>query len=130
MSNQKALVVEDSPIPQKIVKLELIKMQYDVDTTNTGGEAIQLACDNKYDVILMDIGLDDMTGCDATEQIRQSGMNTSTLIIALTAHNDDDTRASCAAVGMDAFMAKPFTKEKFQEVLKNLGKSKKPQPGR
>jgi CheY-like chemotaxis protein len=124
MNKLKILVVEDSRIAQKMVLFVLTKMQYQVDVADTGNAAINLAQKNKYDIILMDVGLDDMTGCAASENIRRSGMSVSAWIIALTAHNDVDTRKSCMEAGMDGFVIKPFTKEKFQTVLKELKKPK------
>ena len=121
MNELNILLVEDSRIARKMAQFVLLKMHDIVDTANTGAEAVQLSLGKKYDVILMDIGLDDISGYEASMRIRKNSMNEATPIVALTAHQDINTQESCIKAGMTEFMIKPFTREKFEEVLKNLG---------
>lgn len=117
MSNLTILLVEDTRIARKMAQFILNNMLHTVDTACSGLEAIQLASQKKYDLILMDVGLGDMSGCDASQRIKENTTNKNTPIIALTAHEDEATKAACTLAGITGFMVKPFTKEKFEQIV-------------
>ena len=78
------LIVEDDPICQKInsslCQLAGLKTQI----ASSGSEAIELTNSTRFDLILMDIGLPDMSGTEVAQQVKQSHPNTP--IVAVTAH--------------------------------------------
>ena len=111
----KILLVEDTVQLQRINKHLLESMQCDVDLANTGQEAISLVSED-YDVVLLDIGLPDISGIDVCQQLRQSDAAYKNIpIIAVTA--DDEAKETCLAVGMNDFCLKPLTKEIVQYIL-------------
>jgi CheY-like chemotaxis protein len=111
----KVLLVEDENIPQMIANYMLRECNCEVDVTKTGQEALEKSLSNNYKIIFMDVGLSDLTGFDVAKKIRENGNNV--MIIALTAHCDEDTKKQCLSAGMNSFLIKPLTFEKIQEIL-------------
>jgi CheY-like chemotaxis protein/HPt (histidine-containing phosphotransfer) domain-containing protein/anti-sigma regulatory factor (Ser/Thr protein kinase) len=112
----KILVVEDDEIAQISARSVFEgKLATDFTLAKTGKEAVEMASKNKYDLIFMDIGLPDISGTDATLQIRE--MNKEVPIIALTAHDNAKTRELCQRVGMNDYLTKPLDMPKAQAML-------------
>ena len=115
----KILLVENQKIAQKIALFHLSELGYHVDTAETGGHALKLINQKKYDLIFMDLGLDDIDGITVTETIRKAEKNNHRVpIIALTAHDAPNIRISCFEAGIDDFISKPFLPENSLPVLK------------
>lgn len=115
----KVLLVEDLKIAQKVATLRLNEQGCDVDIAESGAQAIEFFGKNQYDLIFMDLGLDDMNGLMVVETIRKMEDESHHVpIIALTAHDAPDIREKCLHVGIDDFFAKPLTSEKIQQILK------------
>ncbi len=117
------LVVEDNKINQVITKKMLTKKEITCDIANNGNEAIDLAKNNTYDAILMDIHMPGISGEEATRQIRKFDQRIP--IIALTAISLDDSLDSFYEAGCDDVVTKPFKPEVFyQKIGKNIFKRK------
>lgn len=113
------LLVEDNDIAQMMI-VELFKnFDSDVDVAETGMKGVSEFAKNTYDFVLMDIGLPDIDGCEATKLIRATEKGKSVPVIAVTAHAVDQVQAQCDAVGMNEIIAKPLLREKAQELLKH-----------
>ena len=92
----------------------------DVDIVSNGREALHRVSSNEYDLVFMDCQMPVMDGYTATELIRdqesQSGLRR-TSIVALTAGTTREDRERCVAVGMDDYIAKPFSISDISDVL-------------
>lgn len=102
------LLVEDTPANQKLVTHVLRKKGHVVDVAQNGFEAIEMATQRNYDVILMDLQMPQIDGFQATAAIRALPGRQRTPIIALTAHAMPGDRERCLAAGMDDYLAKPL----------------------
>ena len=91
--------------------LEETTCQYKI--VATGEEAIAIA--DKYDLILMDIGLPGISGIEAAAEIRKMGI--AAPIIALTAHGADEQK--CFDAGMNGLINKPLVADKLEALLKD-----------
>ena len=117
------LVVEDNKINQVITKKMLTKKEITCDIANNGNEAIDMAKNNTYDAILMDIHMPGISGEEATRQIRK--FDTVIPIIALTAISLDDSLDSFYDAGCNDVVTKPFKPEVFyQKIGENIFRSK------
>jgi len=113
------LIVEDNKINQVITKKMLTKKEITSDIANHGGEAIEMARENVYDAILMDIHMPGIGGEEATIEIRK--FDSVTPIIALTAISLDDSLESFYAAGCNDVVTKPFKPEVFyQKIGENI----------
>ncbi len=109
------LVAEDNVANQALIKLLLKKNNLQVTVANDGREAIDLACEADYDLILMDLQMPEMNGYDATRMLRSRGL--ATPIVALTAFAMADDREKALEAGCDDYLAKPINSEKLDEVV-------------
>lgn len=118
----RVLIVEDTPIAQVVVKVQMTKQGCEVELAENGHVALEKAMSNRYDVILMDIGLGEgPDGFEVTRQIRaQSGPNQKTPIIAVTSHGGDDYIEKAKSVGMEEYLNKPFTPDDAKKIVDYL----------
>ena len=112
------LIVEDNVINQKILKSLLQQVGCQVDIADCARTAFQKMTKN-YDMVFMDIGLPDMDGFEAAQQIRrQEPPNKRIPIIAITAHVLAHERQRCFDVGIDEVVAKPIMQDDLIAILK------------
>lgn len=114
------LLAEDNAINQELA-LELLRLNgCTVDIAQNGREAIDCYNLKKYDLILMDCRMPDVTGYDASLAIREIETKTNaarTPIIALTANAMDGDREKCIQAGMDDYMSKPVKQATFHAMV-------------
>lgn len=114
----RVLVVEDSAVNQLVAVAMLRKLGYRVDVAANGLEALDALERTIYAAVLMDCMMPEMDGYEATASIRRRpGAGGSTPIIAVTANVTEGQRERCLAVGMDDYIAKPFTIDEVGAVL-------------
>ncbi len=125
------LVAEDGVINRRVVTELLRKNGHDVVEAVNGREALATASHRLYDVILMDLHMPEMNGCEATLAIRAlpDPALASVPVIALTADIMPEEQAHCREVGMNGFIAKPFNPQKLEaELARIAGGTKKQIP--
>jgi two-component system aerobic respiration control sensor histidine kinase ArcB len=113
------LLVEDIELNVMVAKALLEKLGQHVDVAMTGNEAINMARDKQYDLILLDIQLPDMNGFEVANVLHEESLVEQTSIVALTA-NVIKTRQEYLDNGMDDVIAKPVKKSRIIEVFNNL----------
>ncbi len=102
----KVLVAEDTPTNQLLIRLLLEKLGIDVTIAENGKEAVEIASDESFDLIFMDMHMPEMSGYEATEVLRQKGLLTP--IVALTASAMKGDAEKCMAAGCSAYLCKPI----------------------
>ncbi|MFC3151742.1 ATP-binding protein [Litoribrevibacter euphylliae] len=114
-----ALLAEDNPVNQKVAVAMLKKIGIAVDVAENGFKAVQKCRQKEYDIIFMDIQMPVLDGYQATQQIRNnSSLNNETPIVALSANALAEANEKAIAVGMNAYLSKPFKKSELEEVVK------------
>ncbi len=112
------LLVEDDRIVQKVHRMMLERLGYQVDLAEDGQKALEKTSTN-YDAIFMDVGLPGMSGLEVTSEIRKrEGNNKRIPIIAMTAYVYEEDRNNCLAAGMDDIATKPISFPELQKILK------------
>ncbi len=116
--NARILLVEDEAINRMYGRSLLQKYGYAVDEAPDGNSALLLTEKNRYDLILMDIGLPDTNGIEVTKTIRTgNSVNARTPILAVSAHDLDADRRLCAEVGMNGFAGKPIRERELFSMI-------------
>jgi len=110
LNGLEVLVVEDNLVNQKIVSKYLAKWEASYDIAENGRVAVDKALKKKYDLILMDLHMPEMSGYEATEKIRaeKDKYYQELPIIALTASVFLEDREKIFNYGMSGFITKPF----------------------
>jgi signal transduction histidine kinase/CheY-like chemotaxis protein len=121
LKNKKILIVDDEPFNRKLLRTILAQWGGKIEEAHDGENALYLVANHTYDLILMDIRMPGITGIEVSRKIRENGNKT--IIIALTASNDEEKQKQCIEAGMNAFLSKPFTENKLFEVISNTIKS-------
>ena len=115
LTNKKILLVEDNKINQMVSKKMLKNKGILCEIIDNGEEAVEIARNNKFDMILMDIHLPGINGTVATQLIRE--FDKTTPIIALTAISLNENREMLLSYGMNDVITKPFIPEDFYEGI-------------
>jgi CheY-like chemotaxis protein len=114
------LIVEDNAANQNLIMTILQMLRYQVEIASNGKEAIEAWSRTNYDIILMDGQMPVMDGFEATRIIREREIAESrprTTIIALTGQAIKGDREQFLAIGMDDYLAKPFTLVQIRAML-------------
>ena len=116
LTGKKLLVVEDDEM-NYIYLSQIFKMIHgDITRAKLGREALELARDNHFDLILMDIQLPDITGNDVTKKIRE--FNTTVPVIAQTASRSPEETDFSLECGCTDVLVKPFTLNDLSRMIK------------
>ena len=102
---QRILVVDDEKVIVKGIRFSLEQDGMEVDCAYDGEAALNLAKQNKYDMILLDVMLPKMTGFEVCQQIREFS---NVPIVMLTAKGDDMDKILGLDYGADDYITKPF----------------------
>lgn len=113
-----ALIVEDNPVNQMVLKASLTKLGLRTLLASNGNEAITQLLAHPVDIILMDCQMPVLDGFEATRAIRQLANDKSQVpIIAITANAMSKDRERCVEAGMNDYMSKPVNMHELKEKL-------------
>lgn len=115
------LMIEDNLIAQNVERALLTALNCHVDVADTGDKALQLFNPGKYDLVLMDIGLEDTSGYVVAKQLRSKEKDTEhhVPIIALTGYEADVVKYDCEQYFMEGAITKPLTSEQAEQIIKH-----------
>ncbi|MBI5767571.1 MAG: response regulator [Verrucomicrobia bacterium] len=117
----RALAIEDEDYNRIVLGSILARMNYTVDWATTGAEALKLAQENGYDIILTDYRLPDTNGVELTGRILGLCPEPKPAVFAVTAYSTKERRDECLNAGMSGFISKPITLEKLRTTLAGWG---------
>jgi len=116
----RVLVVEDNVVNQKVALRLLERLGLRADVAANGREAIQMLELLPYDLVFMDCQMPEMTGYEATAEIRRrQGSGRRVPIVAMTAEATVVCRDQCIQAGMDGYIAKPVKLEDIADALRD-----------
>jgi signal transduction histidine kinase len=114
----RVLLVEDNVENQALAVLLLRHLGCEVDFALDGRQALSQLQEHKYDLVFMDCHMPNLNGYDATREIRKLERDGEHMtIIALSASVLPEERQKCLDVGMDDYVAKPFSRHDLEHVL-------------
>ena len=123
LQQAKVLLVEDNLIAQQVAEHLLTAEVSKVDIASSGEEAVKKFKSGNYNLILMDIGLPDISGYQVTENIRnyeRENKKKRSFIIALTAHVRKKDLVQCKEAGMDEALFKPLNIQDLKNLLSKI----------
>jgi PAS domain S-box-containing protein len=112
------LLVEDNQINQFVAKAILEEAGHQVDLAGNGVEGLDAVRARPYDLVLMDLAMEEMDGIEATRRIRNLDFDAVALpIVAMTANVMSQDRELCLEAGMNDFLSKPLEAQKLIDVV-------------
>lgn len=112
------LLAEDEEQLARVLKMAMTSSGYTVDAVDNGQKAVDLAKENAYDVIILDIMMPVKDGITALKEIRESGNQT--YVIMLTAMAEVNDRVNGLDSGADDYITKPFSLKELLARLRSL----------
>ena len=112
------LVVEDEPKVARFLERGLRQQSYAVDVAGDGDDALQLAGDHEYDLIVLDVMLPGQNGFDVLKELRAARQDTRVLM--LTARDGLADRVRGLDLGADDYLVKPFDLDEFLARVRAL----------
>jgi PAS domain S-box-containing protein len=112
----KVLIVDDEPRMCDSLKVLLSGQGYDTQTGQSGKEAMECLSKDRFDLVLLDIVMPDMTGHQLMDYI--SSQDQETVVILMTGHASVDSAVESLRRGAYDYLRKPFD---FEELLKRVG---------
>jgi CheY-like chemotaxis protein len=114
------LIVEDNEMNRDLLTRRLTKRGYSVMEAIDGDQGLQVANAENPDLILVDLGLPGMDGCELTRRLKASSTTRQIPVLALTAYARVEDRDRALAAGCDEFETKPIVLEALLKKIKNL----------
>jgi two-component system cell cycle response regulator DivK len=114
------LVVEDNPVNLELITEVLEQEGCQVLTTHSAEAGLRLAAAERPDLILMDLQLLDMTGYEATRQLKANPATAAIPVLALTAFAMEGDDLKAREAGCDAYLTKPLNLRVFRDTLRRL----------
>lgn len=111
----RVLVIDDEPQILRALRINLSVRGYEVTTAATGAEALRAAADHKPDVVILDLGLPDISGIEVLAGLR--GWLTVPVIV-LSARTDSSDKVEALDAGADDYVTKPFGMDEFLARLR------------
>lgn len=126
----KILLVDDSVDVQEMVR-NILKDIADIDVASSIAGTLKLMSESTYDLILMDVGLEDGDGFELTRKLHETDSGKDTPIIFLTGKGDIEAKTKGFDLGAEDYITKPFDREEFRlRVSHRLQKIKSAASGR
>ncbi|MFC0299401.1 response regulator transcription factor [Virgibacillus soli] len=102
----KILVVDDEERIRRLLKMYLEREEFIIEEAENGRDALEMALQNDYDLILLDLMMPEMDGVEVCEELRKEK---TTPVIMLTAKGEEANRVQGFEVGTDDYIVKPFS---------------------
>ena len=114
----KILVVDDTPVNLVVAKGMLKESKAQVDTSESGEEALELIAANRYDLIFLDHKMPGMDGVETLKQARETdGPSRLAKYIALTANSGTGLREEYISLGFNDYLPKPIKSDALKKIL-------------
>lgn len=115
MGQANILIVEDEKKISRVLQLELQYENYETEIADNGKDALKLIEENKFDLVLLDIMIPELSGLEVLRRVRRT--DKATPIILLTARDEVYDKVSGLDLGADDYVTKPF---QIEELLARI----------
>lgn len=118
------LVVDDEPFLRDAVAASLRFLGFEVTTAQTGAEALRLARDRPFDLVVLDVMLPDTDGFEVITRLRRDGCQVP--VIFLTAKDTQEDKVTGLTLGGDDYLTKPFGLEELAARIRTVLRRTRP----
>lgn len=114
----KILIAEDEVAMQKIIALYLTREGYEVKTVSNGQEAIEMLYEEKFDLVILDWMMPELSGLEVCQEIHRLGISVKILMLTAKSEIEDELRG--LGEGADDYIRKPFDPRVLMVRIKKL----------
>ena len=114
------LAVDDEPNIVRLIQVNLERMGYTVETANNGVQALEKIRANRPDLVVSDVMMPEMDGCELLSSIRRDPALETLPVIMLTAKTQDKDVLSGYSRGADMYLTKPFNPMELISFVKRI----------
>jgi DNA-binding response OmpR family regulator len=114
----RVLIVEDEAVILRLLEVNFRLAGFDVETATRGEEALAKASATPPDVAILDIMLPGLSGLEVCERLRAMAATAEVPVIVLSARTQDEDRERSYALGVVAYVTKPFEPAELVEVVR------------
>ena len=124
MDQGELLVVDDEPFLRDAVAASLRFLGFEVSTADTGADALRLAREQPFDLVVLDVMLPDTDGFEIVRRLRRDGSHVP--VIFLTARDTQADKVTGLTLGGDDYMTKPFGLEELAARIRSVLRRTRP----
>lgn len=125
MGKKKILVVDDEALLLEMMKVRLEANDYEVVTVSDSCQAVDKACQEGPDLIILDVAMPGMDGFEVLERLKKTQDTVATPVIMLSARADEASKIKASQLFDESYLIKPIEPSdliaKIEEVLKRRG---------
>lgn len=118
MPSNSVLIVDDTPVNLKLVRVLLSRQGFEVRTASTAEEALEMAPAFRPRLVLADIQLPGMDGLEMTRRLKAAPETRDTVVLALTAFAMKGDEEKAFAAGCDGYITKPIDTRTFPALIR------------
>lgn len=119
-TGKKILIVDDSPSIRQVVRLNLVKAGHEVTEAGNGSEALEILGNGTFDLIVSDLNMPKMDGLTFVSKLRDTTAGKFVPVIMLTTESTEERKMQGLALGVRAWLVKPFMPDKLVSAVAKL----------
>jgi two-component system chemotaxis response regulator CheY len=120
----RVLVVDDAAPMRNSIRFSLQQIGFkDIDTANSGRDALAVMKRKHYDIVMADLNMPQMTGIELVEVMKKDDALSGIPVLVLTAENEKKRVLTLIKAGVSGYILKPYTLESLQERIMSLSSS-------
>ena len=115
------LIVDDAAPMRNSIRFSLQQIGFrDIDTANSGREALAVMRANPYDIMITDLNMPQMTGIELVEVMKKDDALSRIPVLGLTAENEKNRVLTLINAGLSGYILKPYSLESLRERIMGL----------
>src|ERR1700694_3456525 len=118
MTNNSVLIVDDTPVNLKLVRVLLSRQGFDVRTASTAEEGLEMAQTFRPQLVLAAIQLPGMDALEMTRRLKAAPATRDTVVLALTAFAMKGDEQKAFEAGCDGYITKPIDTRTFSDLIR------------
>jgi CheY-like chemotaxis protein len=115
---KRILVVDDSPVQQRMISMILESVGFPCEFVCDGTDALDKIDSTEYAAVLVDLQMPDLDGFSTARSMLRHQQDL--IIIGISAHETADIEQKCLAAGMKGFLAKPISRDTLKPLLEKI----------
>jgi two-component system chemotaxis response regulator CheY len=117
-----ALIIDDSAVMRKILKLNLGSLGFEIFEAGNGREGLERLREmTKADLVMVDWNMPEMDGIDFVRAVRAESIYNAVILVMVTTNNEAANIATALQAGANEYIMKPFTQDVIRQKLELLG---------